>query len=61
MFTDLLPQSRVKIASHACLFRGARISSLGRGETRAPPKTPACEASVKTADNYCKSYLFTTA
>ena len=40
----------VAVASHAGLFRGARISSyfflVGREEIRAPLKTPAWEASV---------------
>ena len=29
------------LASHAGVFRGARLSSLGRDEKRAPLKTPA--------------------
>ena len=33
------------LASHAGVFRGARISFLGREEIRAPLKTPAWEAS----------------
>ena len=38
-----------KLASHAGVFRGARISSLpvGRDEKRAPLKTPAWEANRK--------------
>ena len=32
------------VASHAGVFRGARISSLPREEKRAPLKTPAWEA-----------------
>ena len=38
------------LASHAGVFRGARISSLvGREEIRAPLKTPAWEASSDQA------------
>ena len=38
------------LASHAGVFRGARISSLvGREEIRAPLKTPAWEASFALA------------
>ena len=36
-----------KLASHAGVFRGARISSVGREEIRAPLKTPAWEAKDK--------------
>ena len=32
------------VASHACVFRGARVSSEGRDEIRAPINTPVWEA-----------------
>ena len=43
--------SRVSLASHAGVFRGARFSTLpvGRDEKRAPLKTPAWEARVSAA------------
>ena len=43
-------QAPQKLASHAGIFRGARISSLpfvGREEIRAPLKTPAWQATQK--------------
>ena len=37
----------LRLASHAGVFRGARLSSLGRDEKRAPLKTPAWEATLR--------------
>ena len=52
-----------KVASHAGVFRGARISSLpqtafvGREEIRAPLKTPAWEATFKVDQNKNQNHL----
>ena len=44
--TQNLTESRGRLASHAGVFRGARLSSLPpMDERRAPPKTTAWEAS----------------
>ena len=44
---SVLKLRSLKEASHAGVFRGARISSLGRDKIQAPLKTLAWEASLK--------------